>query len=55
MPASLSLQVIAAYTLPSGQPRTASLTVPLPLSTVGQLMPAVKLNTFKFTVEVKGE
>eukprot|EP00750_Incisomonas_marina_P016724 INCI19307.2.p1 GENE.INCI19307.2~~INCI19307.2.p1 ORF type:complete len:893 (-),score=149.59 INCI19307.2:80-2758(-) len=51
-PAELNLQVVAAYTLPNGEPRTATHTVALPLSSVCRVMPAVKFNSFKFTLEV---
>ena len=45
-------QVIAAYTLPNGEPRTAAHTLQLPLGTIARVMPAVKLSNFKFTLEV---
>ena len=52
LPAVLDMNIVAAYSMPNGEPRTSSYQLALPLGTVCKLMPAVKLNNFKFTLEV---
>ena len=51
MPSDLTVRVAAAYITAAGEPRTAQLTVELPLCITCRLIPPLKNNTFKFTLD----
>jgi Bardet-Biedl syndrome 9 protein len=51
MPRSLNVNIAAAYTLETGQPRVSQCQVKLPMCMMCRLIPPVKSSTFKFTLE----
>jgi Bardet-Biedl syndrome 9 protein len=51
IPSSLQCDVMAVYTTPNGESRTASCTFSLPFSLTGHIVPQKKSATFKLTID----